>query len=1211
MLALDLFNTRFEKNLQEGALDDTITRTQAHLMEPLSKRAAEIRTELRSGKLRPMQIQQLEREYEDLVDKRMKILKGEITSQEECMGYGSLGEDDMIPVGRMQPGTPEYAAARNRSVKYAELTPDYTGGHKSVSPTRVGYRKTAPAQMKDINPDEVVNSSLGEAGPRPEDVPAYLRKQQGQPPLTPGQVKAPRPDTLSDPRNLNKNIGNRNEIEEQGSRSTVAQDTFNEIVAAWQVELDYITLPFPDGRNATLTRPQIWNAIVTLSQVNPNKRISYVEQKFKDFDTFMRWASQLKRYKVPPKKKKNAQPGLNLQPTTLNTSAPQGAMQSQTTPGMEQPSTDQGVGQPRSMGEARGQKKNPEKEQPDLTGTTAQDAVVQRELQKVRARHPAARSDIEALIKDEIVNQERIDKELGRLETTDSQQDAQLKQALTLNRQQEQEINNLNQELSQLDSKLNQVLSTVSKPAAQPTKSAEPETVATTTPAQAKSSPSLYVPAPMATQPTKTAEPDANKSAAEIARLEKQIQQLELMMTLKSPAQQDDLRDRIDALEKERDAKVEKQRATTAKAAATRKAGKEKAAATVASQRATKSKEPETEKPTKTAYYPNTADIPAMGGSPKSVVKTGDQRTQDILANIVGGIRSQYLEPEVDQEETNKIDPKQVQQQLALVPKTDKGDLEQSQEKLAAESTDNPLDAGAGKQLSRTPEIRRLRQQKDYELMLKKELANRIQDRDRDEDEHNYQDVDENKLSEIDIARQDLEHMTGRQFHEEYGMTKQEWRLAHQAELRKMQPPAPPVDIMSMPDDDLDQVKTRPTFDRTGRMIKRKPVNTQQGMRRMMGTPKNTRPAPALEPVQVTMQVPNRKTDQYDLLPAKIFNSEAEAREFARRVNGQITSIKPVMHETYGQAGSVPRLGKDTVARHGLLGPVTVLRVDGNSAFVKDRFGTETRVGVGTLVPLRDQTPLKKRANMGEGFQDFKKPEPYAVCLAGKPVKRFDFYEQARQFHDNWKKKLYREGNKEKADKITLMPVMDEAANPAQQAAIAINMKKHHVKPKHVDEDTIPGKMVMQGFVIEYDPATKIVTISKRGQELFRYRYNGQPSLLSFQRNVGYRINQLEDDLYGREDEPGVVSLSRIKVPGQGHGYQTLGEDATENRSAAEDSIFKRILVKHRGLIREFGRDKVVQAVESVVYNIGDLGNISEGDVGTWVHQVEQILGAE
>ena len=30
---------------------------------------------------------------------------------------------------------------------------------------------------------------------------------------------------------------------------------------------------------------------------------------------------------------------------------------------------------------------------------------------------------------------------------------------------------------------------------------------------------------------------------------------------------------------------------------------------------------------------------------------------------------------------------------------------------------------------------------------------------------------------------------------------------------------------------------------------------------------------------------------------------------------------------------------------------------------------------------------------------------------------------------------------------------VEEAANPAQQAAIAINMKKHHKKPKHVDEN--------------------------------------------------------------------------------------------------------------------------------------------------------------
>ena len=68
----------------------------------------------------------------------------------------------------------------------------------------------------------------------------------------------------------------------------------------------------------------------------------------------------------------------------------------------------------------------------------------------------------------------------------------------------------------------------------------------------------------------------------------------------------------------------------------------------------------------------------------------------------------------------------------------------------------------------------------------------------------------------------------------------------------------------------------------------------------------------------------------------------------------------------------------------------------------------------------------KNSEEVEEGYQDFNKVEPYEVCLAGKPVKQFDYYEDARRFHDNWKKKLYRAGDKTKADKITLNPVMDK-----------------------------------------------------------------------------------------------------------------------------------------------------------------------------------------
>jgi hypothetical protein len=92
-----------------------------------------------------------------------------------------------------------------------------------------------------------------------------------------------------------------------------------------------------------------------------------------------------------------------------------------------------------------------------------------------------------------------------------------------------------------------------------------------------------------------------------------------------------------------------------------------------------------------------------------------------------------------------------------------------------------------------------------------------------------------------------------------------------------------------------------------------------------------------------------------------------------------------------------------------------------------------------------------------EGFQDFNKVEPYEVCLAGKPVKTFDYYEDARRFHDNWKKKLYAQGEKAKADKITLNPIMKEAAKVDPNAPFDYDAwSKSGKKPRQ------PGKAVKQ-----------------------------------------------------------------------------------------------------------------------------------------------------
>jgi hypothetical protein len=79
MLSIDLFDSRFEKKLHEGAVDSTIE----HLLKPLSLRAADIRTKLRSGRLDPKQIDQLEKEYEELVQKRLDIMLDRKTQTQE------------------------------------------------------------------------------------------------------------------------------------------------------------------------------------------------------------------------------------------------------------------------------------------------------------------------------------------------------------------------------------------------------------------------------------------------------------------------------------------------------------------------------------------------------------------------------------------------------------------------------------------------------------------------------------------------------------------------------------------------------------------------------------------------------------------------------------------------------------------------------------------------------------------------------------------------------------------------------------------------------------------------------------------------------------------------------------------------------------------------------------------------------------------------
>jgi hypothetical protein len=106
-----------------------------------------------------------------------------------------------------------------------------------------------------------------------------------------------------------------------------------------------------------------------------------------------------------------------------------------------------------------------------------------------------------------------------------------------------------------------------------------------------------------------------------------------------------------------------------------------------------------------------------------------------------------------------------------------------------------------------------------------------------------------------------------------------------------------------------------------------------------------------------------------------------------------------------------------------------------------------------------------------EGFQDFNKVEPYAVCLAGKPVKKFDYYEEARRFHDNWKKKLYNQGDKAKADTITLMPLNLDEMDKSQKGAAGWNIDDYPLGVKGTTVKPTTRKKVVKSLTKDLEKA--------------------------------------------------------------------------------------------------------------------------------------------
>jgi hypothetical protein len=261
---------------------------------------------------------------------------------------------------------------------------------------------------------------------------------------------------------------------------------------------------------------------------------------------------------------------------------------------------------------------------------------------------------------------------------------------------------------------------------------------------------------------------------------------------------------------------------------------------------------------------------------------------------------------------------------------------------------------------------------------------------------------------------------------------------------------------------------------------------------------------------------------------------------------------------------------------------------------------------------------------MPEGFQDFNKVEPYAVCLAGKPVKKFDYYEEARRFHDNWKQKLYREGDMAKAEKITLMPLnLDENETPNVKLEL---LKLYNKAMKAPAGSPVQKRIIAQIDALRKQEVNEVETdYSKRrqrerdidaGKPVTKTR---QPKMTDYQKR---RAQDKKDMELGEEKirlDPKCWTGKKIGTPKtkmKGGVRVNNCVPATEDiymedePSPVESAIIRRIMVSHVDWLQKFGPEKVMQAAEEVAYNVGDVDEIGTSDVSAYVHEVGRILGA-
>lgn len=253
---------------------------------------------------------------------------------------------------------------------------------------------------------------------------------------------------------------------------------------------------------------------------------------------------------------------------------------------------------------------------------------------------------------------------------------------------------------------------------------------------------------------------------------------------------------------------------------------------------------------------------------------------------------------------------------------------------------------------------------------------------------------------------------------------------------------------------------------------------------------------------------------------------------------------------------------------------------------------------------------------MEEGWSDRGNPTAFSVYIDGREWRAYKSDAHARAVADKVRGNLQRQGRDQT---VTIAPS----------------------RTKRVQEDfgmpgtTVPRKSVIQGYTVFFNPETKTVSVTRGGdseEAAIEQARISTVNMKTFRNAAEKMIDRIEstlsehitkqprtaqerDDMIDKirrmmryETNPANLQIMKKDIEMLQTKYRDLKEDSAGGE-AVEMAIMRRILVAHTDLIVEHGLDKVVQAIEEVAYDVGDVDEIGSSDVSGWVKQVESILG--